>query len=53
MNAVFATVFQENGKLNMVLHGSLKPFEKDLSEIFRLENARLIHNQCFKNIFAK
>ena len=53
MNVVFATVFQENGRLNMVLPGRLKPFEKDFSEIVRLEKARLIHNQRFKNIFAK
>ena len=35
------------------LPGSLKPFEKDISQIFRLEKAKLIHNQHFKNIFAK
>ena len=49
----FTTVFQENGRLNMVLPGSLKPFEKDISEIFRLEKARLIYNQRFKHIFTK
>ena len=50
---VHATVFQEDGRLNLVLPGSLLPFKKEISEIFRLEKARFISNPRFQKVFAK
>ena len=46
-------LFQEDGRLNFVLPGSLLTFKKEISEIFRLEKARLINNLRFQKVFAK
>ena len=53
MIIVFTTVFQEDGRLNMVLPGSLQPFKKEICNIFRLEKAKFISNPRFHKIFAK
>ena len=53
MIIVFATVFQEDGRLNLVLPGSLQPFKKEISNIFRLEKAKFINNPRFHKVFAK
>ena len=50
---VFASVFQENGRLNLVVPGSLLPFQKEISNIFRLEKAKFISNPRFHKVFAK
>ena len=50
---VCANVFQEDGRLNMVLPGSLQPFKKEICNIFRLEKAKFISNPRFHKIFAK
>ena len=49
---VIATVFQENGRLNLVLPGVLTPFKKEISNIFRLEKARIVYNRLFAKIFT-
>jgi len=46
-------LFQEDGRLNFVLPGSLLPFKKEISEIFRVEKARFINNLRFQKVFAK
>ena len=46
-------LFQEDGRLNLVLPGSLLPFKKEISEIFRVEKARFINNLRFQKVFAK
>ena len=50
---VYAFVFQEDGRLNLVLPGSLLPFKKEISQIFRPEKARFTNNPRFQNVFAK
>ena len=44
--------FQENGRLNMVLPGSVLPFKKKISNLFRLEKAKFTQNQRFSKVFA-
>ena len=42
---VIATVFQENGSVTWFLPGVLTPFKKEISNIFRLEQAKLVYNK--------
>ena len=46
------TVFQVPGKVNLVLPGSLMPFKKDISNIFRVEKANFLSKKRFANVFA-
>ena len=45
-------LFQENGRLSLVLPGSLMKFDKEIKEIIRIEKARFLANQCFSQIFS-
>ena len=49
---VDAIVFQEDGRLNMVLPGSLLPYKKEICEIFRVEKAKFMFNPRFQKAFA-
>ena len=51
---MIATVFQALGKVkcNLVLPGTLMPFKKEISNIFRLEKANLFCKKRFANVFA-
>ena len=46
------TVFQVPGKVNLVLPGSLMPFKKEISNIFRVEKANFLSKKRFANVFA-
>ena len=46
------TVFQVPGKVNLVLPGSLMPFKKEISNIFRVEKANFFGKKRFANVFA-
>ena len=49
---VICNLFQENGRVNLVLPGSLMQFNKEIKEIFRREKARFLANQRFSHIFS-
>ena len=44
--------FQENGRVSLVLPGSLMKFDEEIKEIIRIEKARFLANQRFSQIFA-
>ena len=44
--------FQENGRVSLVLPGSLMQFDKEIKEIVRIEKARFLANQRFSRIFS-
>ena len=48
------TVFQALGKvkLNLVLPGTLMPFKKEISSIFRLEKTNFLCKKRFANVLA-
>ena len=49
---VNTTVFSEDGRLNLVLPGSLLPYRKEIGEIFRIEKAKLFYIPRFQKAFA-
>jgi hypothetical protein len=49
---VILTVFQVPGKVNLVLPGSLVPFKKDITNIFRVEKVNFMCKKRFANVFA-
>ena len=51
---MIATVFQALGKVkcNLVLPGTLMPFKKEISNIFRLEKVSFLSKKRFANVFA-
>ena len=49
---VILTVFQVPGKVNLVLPGSLMPFKKDITNIFRVEKVNFWSKKRFANVFA-
>ena len=49
---MICNLFQENGRVNLVLPGSLMQFNKEIKEIFRREKARFLANQRFSHIFS-
>ena len=44
--------FQEDGRLNLVLPGSMLPYKTEICEIFRGEKAKLMFNPRFQKDFA-
>jgi len=44
--------FQEDGRLNLVLPGSLLPYRKEIGEIFRIEKAKFFNIPRFQKAFA-
>ena len=44
--------FQEDGRLNLVLPGSLLPYKKEIGEIFRVEKAKFLNIHRFCKAFA-
>ena len=50
---VICNLFQEDGRVNLVLPGSLMQFNKEIKEIFKREKASLIANKRFSQIFSK
>ena len=44
--------FQGNGRVSLVLPGSLMQFDKEIKEIVRIEKARFLANQRFSRIFS-
>ena len=49
---MICNLFQENGRVNLVLPGSLMQFNKEIKEIFRREKARFLANKRFSHIFS-
>ena len=49
---VICNLFQEDGRVNLVLPGSLMQFNKEIKEIFRREKARFLANKRFSHIFS-
>ena len=49
---MICNLFQENGRVNLVLLGSLMQFNKEIKEIFRRQKARFLANQRFSHIFS-
>ena len=49
---VICNLFQENGRVNLVLPGSLMQFNKEIKEFFRREKARFLANKRFSHIFS-
>ena len=49
---VICNLFQEDGRVNLVLPGSLMQFNKEIKEIFRREKASLLANKRFSQIFS-
>ena len=49
---VICNLFQEDGRVNLVLPGSLMQFNKEIKEIFRLEKAKFLANKGFSHIFS-
>ena len=45
-------LFQENGRVSLVLPGSLMKFDKEIKEIIRVDKARFLANQRFSQIFS-
>ena len=50
---VICNLFQEDGRVNLVLPGSLMQFNKEIKEIFKREKASLIANKRSSQIFSK
>ena len=44
--------FQANGRVNLILPGSLMPLNKEITDIVRIEIARFIANQRFSKVFS-
>ena len=49
---MICNLFQENGRVNLVLPGSQMQFNKEIKEIFRREKAGFLANQRFSHIFS-
>ena len=51
---MISTVFQDLGKVkvNLVLPGILRPFKKEISNIFRAEKTNFLCKKRFANVFA-
>ena len=45
-------LFQEGGRVSLVLPGSLLQFDKEIKEIVRIEKARFLADQRFSRIFS-
>ena len=49
---VIYNLFQEGGRVSLVLPGSLMKFDKEIKEIIRIEKARFLANQRFSRVFS-
>ena len=49
---MICNILQEDGRVNLVLPGSLMQFNKEIKEIFRREKASLLASKRFSQIFS-